>query len=363
MQVQRTRTPETNRVSWIVLDDCYLPIKPVLIFLKFQEDLARSPNTVRASAHHLKLFWEFLQDEHLNWQTIDVAHLAAFIAWLRHPQPNVRSLEIQKAARTDATIDQMLGTVHVFYEFHARMNNVPDLPLYQFLSKPTNRYKPFLRGIAREKPQKTRFVSVKREERVIKTLTRTQVEVLINACIRTRDRFLLALLYETGMRIGQALGLRHEDIQPEINEIVIVPRYDNINGARAKTRSVYRIPGLPIELMELYTDYLISDLNALEADHLPDYVFINIWEGEIGQPMNYETVMSLFRRLRKKTEIYVTPHMFRHTRATAWIRDDQLSLESTSQLLGHRSVETTEKTYVHLTGDDLSKELKEKRKK
>lgn len=360
MQVQRIQVPEINRSSWIVLDDSYRLVKPILVFLKFQEDLGRSPNTVRASAYHLKLFWEFLRDERLDWMTIDVAHLAAFIPWLRRPLPSTPSLEVQKAARTDATIDQILGTVNTFYEFHARMGNVPDLPLYQFLSKPSRRYKPFLHGIARAKPQRTRFISVKREKRLVKTLTREQVETLLSACTHTRDRFLLALLYETGMRIGQALGLRHEDIQPENNQVAIVPRDENVNGARAKTRIAYRIPGLPVELMDLYTDYLVSDLNALEADHLPDYVFVNLWEGEIGRPMTYEAIMSLFRRLRKKTGIQVTPHMFRHTRATGWIRDDKLSLLSTSQLLGHRSVETTRQIYVHLTAEDLGKERREK---
>jgi integrase/recombinase XerD len=104
-------------------------------------------------------------------------------------------------------------------------------------------------------------------------------------------------------------------------------------------------------------------LNALEADHLPDYVFVNLWEGEIGRPMTYETVMSFFRRLRKKTGIQVTPHMFRHTRATVWIRDDKLPLSTVSPLLGHKSIQTTHDIYVHLTPEDLGKELEDAAKR
>ena len=37
-------------------------------------------------------------------------------------------------------------------------------------------------------------------------------DTLIEACERLRDRFLLTLLRGTGLRIGEALGLRHEDI-------------------------------------------------------------------------------------------------------------------------------------------------------
>jgi hypothetical protein len=66
VKVQRTWFPDTNRSSWMVLDDDYLPVKPILVFLKFLEDLGRSPYTVRSCAHHLKLFWEFLRDKQLD---------------------------------------------------------------------------------------------------------------------------------------------------------------------------------------------------------------------------------------------------------------------------------------------------------
>ena len=77
--------------------------------------------------------------------------------------------------------------------------------------------------------------------------------------------------------------------------------------------------------------------------------------------MTYETVMSLIRRLRRKTGIPVTPHLFRHTRATTWLRDDHLSLETTAHLLGHASIQTTHDTYIHLTTQDVRAELQASR--
>ncbi len=206
MKVQRVRLLDTNRSSWIVLGDDFLPIKPILVYLKFMEALGRSPNTLRAANHHLKLFWEYLRDEHLDWKNVDIAHLAAFIPWLRNPQPSVISLEVYKAERTDATIDQILTTIHGFYEFHMRMKSVSDLPLYTFVSMPNRRYKPMLYGIARTKPTQTRNVKVKRGKNHIKTLTSKQVQEIFKACTHVRDKFLLALLYETGMRIGHYIG-------------------------------------------------------------------------------------------------------------------------------------------------------------
>ncbi|MGZ6386492.1 MAG: tyrosine-type recombinase/integrase [Ktedonobacteraceae bacterium] len=189
-----------------------------------------------------------------------------------------------------------------------------------------------------------------------KALTGEQVTQLIDACGHTRDKFLLTLMYQTGMRVGQALGLRHEDIAVEDGEIHIAPREDNPNGARAKTRNAYTIPAMQ-ELMRLYTDYLIDDLSALETDVLPDFVFVNLWEGEIGHSMTYVAVMSLVKRLGKKTGIRFTPHMLRHSRATIWIRDDQLALPIVSRLLGHASIQTTNDTYVQLTPHDLKQVL------
>lgn len=136
----------------------------------------------------------------------------------------------------------------------------------------------------------------------------------------------------------------------------IVPRADNPNGARAKTRSPHTIP-LPEDILHLYTDYLVDELCALEAEALPDFVFVNLFGGEIGRPMTYAAVMSLVRRLTKKTKISFTPHMFRHTRATSWIRDDGVALAVVSRLLTHASIQTTNDIYLQLTPEDLKRAL------
>jgi Phage integrase, N-terminal SAM-like domain len=137
MKVQRVKL-DMGQVSWMVLDDNYVPVQPILSYLKFLQDLERSPNTRRATAHHLKLFWEYLRDEHLCWTEINLAQLAGFIPWLRRPDPSVVSIKHQQARRSNATIDQTIGSVQSFYAFHARLGTVPQLPLYQ-LSLPDRR--------------------------------------------------------------------------------------------------------------------------------------------------------------------------------------------------------------------------------
>jgi integrase/recombinase XerD len=356
MKVQRVRLPGTDRVAWLVLDDSYIPVQPILSYLTFLQNLDRSPNTIRATAHRLKLFWEYLRDAHLGWKEMDVAQLAAFIPWLRRQDPAVISIAPRKAKRTNATIDLTLGAVYGFYSYHMRLETIPELSLYKLAVPHRGRYKPFLHGIAKSKPEAARVVSVKPELRLPKTLTKEQVQRLLDACTHTRDRFLLALMYETGMRIGQCLGLTHADLSVEDGTLQIVPRNENPNGARAKTRSSHTIP-LPERLLHLYTDYLVDELCALEVGSLPDFVFVNLFGGEIGRPMTYAAAISLVRRLAKKTTIPFTPHMLRHTRATSWIKDDKLALPVVSRLLTHASIQTTSDIYLHLTADDLREAL------
>jgi integrase/recombinase XerD len=82
MKVQRVRLPD--QVAWMVLDDSYEPIQPILSYLKFLADLDRSPNTIRSHACHLKLFWEYLRDEHLSWIEIDgTVSISKGVGWSR----------------------------------------------------------------------------------------------------------------------------------------------------------------------------------------------------------------------------------------------------------------------------------------
>jgi integrase/recombinase XerD len=65
-------------------------------------------------------------------------------------------------------------------------------------------------------------------------------------------------MVESGMRIGQALGLRHADFVSHRREVRIVPRRDNANGARAKTVEEHMIPISP-GLVRLYTVYMFDE--------------------------------------------------------------------------------------------------------
>ena len=157
----------------------------------------------------------------------------------RSPNPTVSSLQQQEAKRSESTINIIISAVYSFYNFHIRLGTVKELELYR-ASNGKKPYKDFLYHINKSKPVQTKLIKLKEPKKAVQTFEKAEVEKLIDACNNLRDKFLLVLLYESGMRIGQALGLRHEDIKPWDNQVQIVPR-NNVNNARAKTKNSYNI--------------------------------------------------------------------------------------------------------------------------
>lgn len=352
MRVQRVRLPENGKVTWMVLGDDLLPIEPIQKYLSYLESLEKSPNTIQSYAYHLKLFWEFLRDSNLDWKVVPLEKRAEFIQWLRSPDPRVISLQPQQAKRTERTINTIMAAVYSFYEFQERIGatEAVDAYKYQYQSKP--KYKSLLYHINKSKPIQKKLLKLKEPRIFPGTLSTEQVKQLIESCNRIRDKFLICLLYETGLRIGELLGLRHEDIQSMgKSEIHVVPRNNNFNHARCKS-ATGRVIHADKGLMSLYSNYLIEEY---PDDIDCDYVFVNIWEGQRGSPMTYAAVDSLFRRLRKKTGINVNPHLLRHTHATELIKSGW-DMAYVQKRLGHADVQTTINTYVHLTDDDMRQE-------
>jgi integrase/recombinase XerD len=183
-----------------------------------------------------------------------------------------------------------------------------------------------------------------------RTLTLEQVAMVIDAQERLRDRFLFALLACTGMRIGQALGLRHEDVITWERRIEIRARQGAVRRARSKGGAEGQVPVAP-ELMRLWSDYMHEEYRDLDCD----FVFVNLWGGHVGKPLSYSNVDRIVSRTEKKVGFAFTPHQFRHTYATLAYRDG-VALEVIGALLTHRSP-TSALAYTHPTAEDLRNAL------
>jgi integrase/recombinase XerD len=187
---------------------------------------------VRAYAVSLKLWFEFLQLAAASWDQAGVEDVARFVAWLRAGGQRDRA---GGWARGPATVNRYLAGVFGFYDHHARTGLGVAAELVSLRRISRGSYKPFLHHVTKGRPIPVRPVKLHVPRRSPRALEPGQVVAILAACEHLRDRFLLSLLAETGMRAGQALGLRHADFVSRKREVHIVPRAGNANGARRRS--------------------------------------------------------------------------------------------------------------------------------
>jgi integrase/recombinase XerD len=200
VKVLRALDSATGQQRWLVIGPDYLPVESICAFLIYLENIGKSPNTCRAYAHHLKLYWEYLAERDRAWTTVGLQELAEFVGWLRMP------VVAGAPARADNTVNVIVAAVTSFYNFHWRNEQVKDIPLYRYLSAPQRQYKPFLHHASKGKPALAHLLKRKSRRTQPHVLSREQVAQALAACNNVRDRLLVSLLYETGMRIGAALS-------------------------------------------------------------------------------------------------------------------------------------------------------------
>jgi len=352
MLVQRVLMPGSGKESWTLLGDDGEVVEPAERYLAYLAAIERSPNTVRAYAVSLKLWFEFLRQAAVSWDEVGVEDVARFVAWLRAPAANVIVLADGRGARRPASVNRYLAGVFGFYDHHARTGPGTAAELVSWRRISRGSYKPFLHHVTKGRPIPVRPVKLHIPQRAPRILEPEQIVAILAACEHLRDRFLLSLLAETGMRVGQALGLRHADFVSRSREVHIVPRADNANGARAKVRSAAVVP-VSTPLVRLYSEYMHTEYGDIDSD----YVFVNLFGGRIGAAMTYPAVHQLIGRIAARTGIVFTPHMLRHSHATGMVRRG-VPTEVVARLLTHRSSTTTSQTYVHLDAADIREALR-----
>lgn len=312
MRVQRVQLPDSVVASWTLVGPDRLPVEPVERWLAYLTAAERSPNTIKGYAHDLKDWFAFLGTVGVDWRAVRLEDFGGFIGWLRLP-PSVRTGDVAVlpsvvAHCSSSSINRKLSALSSFYEFHSRhgLDLGELLVTWRPYSGSRSRWKPFLHHVAVGQPQRQRTVKLRAPKPVPRVLAIEEAQAVLDACTRLRDRLLFAVLHDTGMRIGEALGLRHEDVAVAERTVTVTPRV-NENGARTKSGKSRTIPSSS-QLVRLYAEYLEQEYSDLDSD----YVFVNLWSGRIGQPLAYDTVHDLVERIRRSTGVQFDPHWFRH---------------------------------------------------
>ncbi|EPY2296304.1 tyrosine-type recombinase/integrase [Clostridium sporogenes] len=358
MEVIRVKK-EDGKERYFVADDLGLPIEPILKFIRFKDNTNYARNTLRMYCQHLKLYFEYLQQRKIDFQDITIDDLALFVNWLQNPYESLKVIPSQhiESARSPRTINIIINTVLAFYDYILRheeySNNISDR-LKKFVSTPSRKFKGFLYGIAHEQKKVTsNILKLKVPKSKTKTLNKKEIEMLVRACNNLRDRFLLSLLYETGVRIGEALSLWIEDFDISDMIIDLKDRGQLENNAEIKTVSSPRRIDTSQNLTDMFMEYIAEyHTEDVETNH----IFIKISGRNKNKAMDYVDVDNLFRALEKKTNIYITPHMFRHSSLTL-LRMAGWQPELLRIRAGHKNIYTTMNTYIHPSDKEIMEEF------
>ncbi len=356
MRVTTLLTKE-GKTRYMLLDYNNEPIQPVLHYLKFKDNSGAARNTLRSFSFHLKLFFEFLDQINKDYRKIGIDEMADFMRWLQNPHQNIKVSPIlpNQPIRKAKTVNTIINTVLGFYDYLMRHEDY-SIQLAERLRKQVlgsrKGFKDFLYHINKNKSSTSNILKLKVPKEQPKTLTKDQIAIVMNACVNIRDLFLIQLLWESSMRIGEALSLWLEDFEIDARRIHIRDRGELSNQAEIKTVCSPRCIDVSEDLINMYLEY-IAQFHTNEVD--TNHVFIKLSGKSKGNPLEYTDVVSLVQRLRKKTGIYLTPHMLRHTsltqlRKAGW-RDEHLMNRA-----GHAHIQTTMQMYIHPSDEDIRKD-------
>lgn len=151
-----------------------------------------------------------------------------------------------------------------------------------------------------------------------------------------RDFTLMILMLDCGIRVGEAVEVKIENIDIDA-KLIHIPAED------AKTR-VFRV--VPISPR---TIKLLKELVKIANENQCDYIFQSSYGGQIDKMV----IIKNFEKYGKKAglEVRCTPHVWRHTMATNAVKNG-LDIFYLSRILGHKSISTTRK-YIQLDTQDL----------
>jgi integrase/recombinase XerD len=264
-----------------------------------------APNTLAAYRRDLVAFAQWLQPRERTLAAATEADLLGYIA-ARHPGSRPTSA------------NRRLSTLRRFYRHLLRERLRGDDPTVNIRA-------------ARQPP------------RFPKSITETQVEVLLAApdvetALGERDRTMLEVLYATGLRVSELVGLR-------VVEVSLADGVVRVVGKGSKERLV----PLGEQARDWIERHLRHGRRQLLAGRDADAVFVT----SRGAPMSRQMFWKLIRRHAVVAGIRgaLSPHTLRHAFATHLL-DHGADLRVVQMLLGHADISTTQ-IYTHVANERL----------
>lgn len=279
-------------------------------FLEYlRSDRGYSPLTVRKYGDSLVAFQKFFEglDKTLTWSTVDASVVREWIVFM-----------LDEEGKDVSTVNYGgLSPLRTFYKYLRRMGWADANPMEKV--------------VAPKMPKK--LPSFVREADMDHLLDEMKEDTSFEGI---RDRLIVMMFYETGIRRAELLLLKDADVDLRAMQL-------KVTGKRNKQRIV----PFGEELKGEVEQYLSARHELLET--IPERLFVK----KDGKPVSYAKVgeivkknLSLVTKQKKRT-----PHVLRHSFATAMLNNDA-DLGSIQKLLGHENLATTE-IYTHLSFEEL----------
>lgn len=172
-----------------------------------------------------------------------------------------------------------------------------------------------------------------------KYLKQDELKALLEAPKRMRDRLIIKLLYETGMRVGELTALTIGDVDLEAGEISIQEAKRHEEGRK-------------VPLVNSWTKTMLRDYIGTRKNR-KDPLFVSNKRGQLSRRQverlisNYGAMIGLDKDKRH-------PHVLRHTHAVFALKSG-IDLRTLQQNLGHSSIEVTA-IYLTMDIDDRKEE-------
>ena len=280
-----------------------------LQFIRLEKNL--SPHTVVAYRCDLEQWEQFLTGgkEALDVKSVTTGDIRA---WMLH---------LNKQGDSARTMRRKVQAVRSFYKWLMKQGMASDSPAAAVE----------LARIPKRLPQLVRTSSM--DELLDQEIDETDF-------VQVRNRLIVMMLYETGMRRAELLDLLDRNVDTASGEL-------KVHGKRDKDRII----PFGTELAQAIDSYrLLRDELVSGCEHF----FVK----EDGNPLYPMLVYRIVRRALQ--EVGVTskrsPHVLRHSFATAMLNDGA-AINSVKELLGHESLATTQ-IYTHVTFSELKNNYK-----
>ena len=284
-------------------------------------------NTLLATAYDLKVFFTVVGKDPAVVESADVLR---FVKEQRRPRPGRMIVPIDGGGLALSTVKRRLSSISGLYGFLVARGDLARTPVLHTIS-------------TRARGRGQRGVPLVRAVRQLpRILLPEEVNALMGALRKWRDRAMVEAMVLGGLRRAEVLGLRLEDLRTGDRRVFVA---EGKGGHQ-------RLAPMSGRFFASVAHYLDAERPAASGS---DRVFVVLKGQHRGEPLTPKGLEQILTSARERAGLdHATCHELRHTCLTR-LREAGMALEAVQAQAGHRSIEST-RLYLHLANDWLAGE-------